>query len=96
MIRVSGLALKQHGEIICTDKTHSVIRWEETSNRFRVFYYLVKLQGQKYTKPYRLKVHELNYWSDTIKKNSGWEHSHLNGAKKIGPEEKEHGRYSDN
>lgn len=72
MLRISGLVLKLQGRMIASDGKHSIIVWIERSQRNRTFHYLVKLQGAKYTKPYRLQPYEVDYWLDTIKKTNEW------------------------
>lgn len=66
MRKVSGLILKKEGVVIVSDGKKSVIKWVDTKSHDRVFFYLVYLQGRKYTKPYRLTLYEAKFWIDTI------------------------------
>lgn len=68
MSRISGLILKKEGLVIVTDNKKAVIKWIESGIRKRTYFYLICIHGKKYTKPYRLKPYEIDYWIDTIER----------------------------
>jgi len=72
MLRVSGSVLKKEGVIVIATNKKAVIKWKERSSRKRNYYYLVRIHGDKFTKPSRLKPYEIDYWVDQLKKQIEW------------------------
>ena len=69
---ITGAVLKREGSVIVSTGNKCVIKWQEPSNRKRIYYYLVTLQGRKYTKIYRLKQYEIDYWIKNLNNINKW------------------------